>query len=241
MKMKNMKEASVELSFFTWKNVKNWEVGEQILTTLNMHGENIAPEFVDFGKGWQSLSIMGYDALKEIWTNSNNLLFIRESKYRCQLALMLDGLTVRVKPITLWMDEDWFSTLEQIQLFIAISKVLYEIIQPEFGFIHKTDDKIKMATFHHPKLGNTVLPINLNKGIPGIYWANFYGPNIIKSIGKDRLLSASWYRYENLSDGGLFSLTGSSPVSDSPSRYIQRKLERELGEKQFYNVDNNDL
>jgi hypothetical protein len=239
--MKSMKETSVGLSFFTWLDIKNWKVGERILSTLARYGGKISPEFVDFGKGWKSLSQIDDDGLKDIWIRSNNLLFFRKKKYQCQLALMLDGLIPRAKPVTLWIDDDWFSIPEQIQIFIAISKGLYEIIQPEYGFIHKTSDRIKRATFHHPKFGNTVLPINLQKGIPGIYWANFFSTQLIELIGKERLLSASWYKQEILPDGGLFAITGSSPIEDYPSLDIQRKLEQELGNRHFYNVNNNDL
>lgn len=239
--MKIMNKSSVEISFFTKTDIKNREVGERILSTLYTRGKEFAPEFVDFGNGWHPISSFNNDEIMSIWMNSNNLLFGRKSKYQSQIALLLSGSTKRANPITLWVEDGFFSLPDNILEFIAIGKQIYEATHPDFGFIHKTEDKIKMSTFQHPKFGNTVLPINIEKGIPGIYWANFYGPKIIKRIGENRLRSANWSRFEILSDDGFLAFTGSSPVRDSPSRDFQRQLELEIGENYFYNVFNNDL
>jgi hypothetical protein len=239
--MKSTDKPSILFSFFTYIKLKDWKIGEQILSIINILGKNIAPQQVDIGEGWQPISPLNYHFLEPIWPNLNNILFRGGSEYKSQLGLLLGEELSRPKPITLWIDESYFSNEKHIQMVLDMSIQLYDLVRPEYGSIHSAQEGSNMATFEHPKYGKTILPINLVKGIPGIFWANFFGPKRVDAIGKEKLLSAPWFTTIDLSDGGYLTLLESSPLNKSINRTRMEELQVFLGLENFYSVLNNDL
>ena len=63
-----------------------------------------------------------------------------------------------------------------------------------------------------------------------IYWANFFGPKLVKKIGREKLLSAPSWKTEELEDGGILLILG--PTTYPIDREISRKeVEKHLGFK----------
>jgi hypothetical protein len=172
--MKPIDQPNILFSFFTYIKLKDWKIGEQLLSIINSSEKNIALQQVDFGDGWKPISPVNYHPLETIWPNLNNILFRGESGYKSQLGLLLGEGLSRPKPMTLWIDESYFSDEKHVQKSLDISVQLYELLHSEYGSIHRAQDESNMATFEHPRYGKTILPIKLNKGLPGIFWANFF-------------------------------------------------------------------
>lgn len=239
--MKPTTKPNVGISFFTGAKLKDWNIGRLILSIIYTYGQDFAPQQVDYGDGWQPISASDYQLLESMWPKLDNILLKRENKYKSQLALLLGEGLAKPKPITLWVDDTYLLDEKHIQNLLDISLHLYELIRPEYGLIHNTEDKINMATFQHSKYGRTVLPTNLDKGLPGIYWANFFGLKIVNAIGKEKLLSPPWFKVIELSDGGILTLLESSPLSKAINRNRMEELQKVLGLENFYSVLNNDL
>jgi hypothetical protein len=231
----------VEMSFFTQTNIRSWEIGQQLLSIVYTYGKNMSPQLVDYGKGWRPVTSTTYQqTLQSVWPEIDNILFCRKENYESQFALLLGDLPSRMKLITLWIEEAYFSYVPNIQDILVIGKYVYDLVHPKYGLIHKGKDKVNMATFQHTKFGKTVLPVNLDKGLPGVYWANFLSPKIVETIGKEKLLSASWSHAIELSDGGFLTLIESSPLSKSINQNRQEELQIFLGLENFYTVLHND-
>jgi hypothetical protein len=85
-----------------------------------------------------------------------------------------------------------------INSFILVAKIVYLTLEPDFGF------------------GN--LDVGLDLFIPHfkdcLVWLNFFGPELVKEIGREKLLSAPAYRIEEMSDGGIFLQSGSGKEGD---------------------------
>ncbi len=113
----------------------------------------------------------------------------------------------------MWINEKYFTQETSIKNFLKFSISLYEVLTPDYGSIHQTNDAINLATVQHVKFGKTVLPIDLKKGLPNIYWANFFSPVFVDLIGKQKLLDAPVYERMDLPNGGLLLITSPSPLN----------------------------
>jgi hypothetical protein len=83
----------------------------------------------------------------------------------------------------------------------------------------------------NPKYGKTILPVNLEKGLPGVYWANYFGKRLVESIGGSKLKSSPNARVIELPNGGVLILVGDSPVNPN-SKYFQNatRIRQHLGD-----------
>ncbi len=85
------------------------------------------------------------------------------------------------------------------RFFLDLCKGIYEVVQPSFGWI---DFDGGLFTTH-PDIEGLQLP--------ALYWANFFGPSYVKKLTRDRILNAPAWAIEELVDGGLLYLLGTSP------------------------------
>ncbi len=75
-----------------------------------------------------------------------------------------------------------------VPLLVEISKLVYEIAEPQFGFSALEED------FEYP---------NYDLEYERIGWLTFFGPELVKKYGKKKLLNAPAYKVEELKDGGI--------------------------------------
>jgi hypothetical protein len=226
----------IGLSLYTKKDLRNSEFCRYLLNIFFNYGREFAPEQVDYGMKWKKIREDNLPLIIDNCEKVNNLLFRREQKYQSETALLIgDGPSIP-NGMTNWIDESYFMEEGHIERYINISKLFYELFQADYGLIHQTLDKIKMATIQDPKFGRTVLPINLNKGLPGIYWANFFGPKYVNLIGRNKLLSAPCFKVTELQDGGILIIISPSPLypDEEENRKKQLAFRIFLGEPFFY-------
>ncbi len=99
---------------------------------------------------------------------------------------------------------------------LNISKCVYDFLYPFYGY----------ADSENEHLENEEL---ISKKIKHIYWANFFSPELVQKIGKEKLLSAPCWKVEELRDGCILIVL-------SPTIYykdeIREEVERHLGFKQ---------
>jgi hypothetical protein len=137
---------------------------------------------------------------------------------------------------TLWVEEEYFKSQARTEDFLQLSITIYGLLHPAYGRIHLSRDAIEMATVQDPRYGRTIVPVDLKKGLPGIYWANFFGPEYVELIKRRKLLCAPCEDIRELSDGGVLVLTASSPLDPSSevNRRRQQAVQDFLGEDIFY-------
>jgi hypothetical protein len=137
--------------------------------------------------------------------------------------------------IFIWVDENYFQNQHQTESFINFSINLYNLTSPFYGRIHQTHDAIKQSTVVHPKYGSTIVPTNLAKGLPGVYWSNFLGPEIVNDLGSEKVSRINCYQCNHMIDGGVLLRSSESPLSPSTPKNLDTrvKLRGQIGEEFF--------
>ena len=85
------------------------------------------------------------------------------------------------------------------RFFLDIGKDLYKIVSPSFGWI---DFDYGLRTTYED-----IESLEL----PTLYWANFFGPEYVSKIGREKIISAPAWVIEKLSNGGLLYVLSSCP------------------------------
>jgi hypothetical protein len=242
-KMVNIEKQSVELSFFTRFNLKSWGLAQELLKTIFQMGDMFAPDWIDINGSWAKMNTITVDTLAKRWSKFNNVLMKRERKYESELAILLGDMGSGLSILSLWIEESFFTPGTNIHNFLDFSLSLYGLLLPEYGFIHTVRDKIDMATVNDPDFGKMLLPVNLAKGLPGIFWANFFGTKYVELIGKEKFLNAQSHKKQELINDGFLLITTPSPldVANVGCRNKQEELKKYIGLQYFYpNLAKND-
>ena len=218
------------------------EMGEKILRYLVGVGDIFIPEVFDGGKltGGRKVKFDPGDLGLPLkgWVDERYSLGIIAERHRpvdsslCVSAtdfLMFDHLGLRV-------DSKWFVDKARLDKFVAIAKDLYVITGANSGYIQnwRLERALGEITDEHGKLVGYKAP-GVQWSLRGIFWANFFGPEYVQMFGRDRLLSAPWYKTEDLPDSGLLLLISESPFDADKPDYQERKKQiyAHLGDDAF--------
>jgi hypothetical protein len=148
------------------------------------------------------------------------------------------------------VETQYFENREKIKAFLDFSKKLFCLFGAHYGEIsHKKDDTQQSTIYTyfppgHPSAGKvysqTGFGGDTSKGIPGVYWANFFGRIYVEMIGRQKFLSAPCFQREELEDGGFLLLTSENPLDwDKPEVQELRKAMRDhLGYEYFCDISN---
>lgn len=120
---------------------------------------------------------------------------------------------------------------QNAQSLIEVAKTVWNTLEPKP--IYGVGDDV-------PEEGLSIIApseeeiVNL-KIEPHIYWLNFYGPELIKKFGKEKLLSMPAYKVEELKDGILFIESQFPPFyMPDDTKEVYEKICRHLGWKTYY-------
>jgi hypothetical protein len=231
----------VSVSFFTRLDIRSEIFAKQFFEVLQEHAGVLVPDEFDVGAvtghRWAPFDPAAPDWVVQAWRRSGSVLMRRkdpmESEITVDMHFAASGMFNRG---SILVDERHFESPDETARFLDLTLALYALLYPAYGLIHSLEDKLETRTVMHPKYGKTVMPTNLKKGLPGIYWANYLGPEYVAMLGTGRLLSAPYYDLQELPDGGMLILTSRSPLEPSSkrSRDAQQRLRRYLGEDIFY-------
>lgn len=226
----------VSLGFFTRLNMRREQLASQLLSLIYGQGRELAPEV--FERRGQHIRIgpTDFEILVREWERSYSVLLRRETRFESQIAIVMGfAASGGFNTMSIWVEEEYFETPVRTEDFLQLSIAMYALLCPVYGNIHQTHDALQMATIQDPKYGETILPTDLRKGLPGIYWANFFGVEYVEKIGRQRLLSAPCEDIRELPDGGVLILTTPSPLQPSleANRAKQIALRDYLGEELF--------
>jgi len=229
-------KSDVSLSFFTHLNLRQRRIARQLLEEIYRHGQEFAPELFDAEGQMIPVDPDNLERLIEQWVCYDNTVMRRETRYESEIAVTMPRSASRFNFIKLWVEEAYFKSQANTEDFLQLSVAIYDLLCPAYGRIHQSHDMIEMATVQDPRYGRTIVPVDIRKGLPGIYWANFFGPEYVDLIGGERLFSAPGEYVQVLSDGGALVLTTSSPLDPSleANRARQKSVRDHFGEGFFY-------
>lgn len=223
---------TIGLILFTRQKLRQEELARRVLQLLFANDAALAPEYVSVGERWKRVGVEDIGKLSRWWPKQVNISLERRAPFESAVAIAMGGASSDYNSLSFWVATDYFSDRDNLHRFLEFSIALYETLSPAYGYIHPTKDELAMSTVDDPRYGKTIVPINLRKGLPAVYWGNFFGPAYVSLIGKRALLQLSGYRKTELVDGGLLILTTRTPLELDHD--IQDRVKNEIGEDFFY-------
>ena len=116
----------ISLTFYTPKDLRNWDTGKKVLSFFLEYDQSLAAEFVEFDHGLQAVNIKDYDYLSSSWGNSLVFILHRRSPYRNQTSISLVKNKSGYHLIYMWVEADYFHNQVNIDRFINFGEKLYE-------------------------------------------------------------------------------------------------------------------
>jgi len=179
----------------------------------------------------------------EIWTSDViGLIAKRKKPYLAWMMVEIWYREARVfSEIMSGLDERYFKKEDNIVRLLSCAKCLYNWGAITHGYLcHRKDWEIKNCfdaitkDFRGRPIGSG--GARLKDGLPGIYWANFFGPVYVEFFGKEKFLTVPAYQKEELPDGGFLLLTAPSPFDyGKPEvRELEKKIIDHLGREAFF-------
>lgn len=179
----------------------------------------------------------------EFWTSDIRIFMLKQNKP--YLSWMMIDICYKesrqFNEISLYLDERYLQKEDSVGNLLSWSKKIYNWGDLSHGYICCEKDwenknrfgKIVEDFKSRPVAGGGT---HLAEGLPGMYWANFFGPVYVEHFGRKKFVNVPAYHKEELSDGGFLILT-----SQSPFEYEQRKTHKlegksinHLGRKAFF-------
>jgi hypothetical protein len=216
---------------------------DQLLNLIDENGGDLRPEEVFDGKFFVKYT---HDRVKQIISKQGlgfkNFLDLRRVTYP-KGSYSLDFMYGEENPTKFWfklmVPLDYFSEItlrkKHLNSLLSFIRVLASEFCPSYGFCHPTTDLMfemgQLKAHSNP-------PIELRD----IYWLNIFGPDLLKYLGKERVLAAPITRAEQLKcneDDLLLFLIQETPfnISSKKSRVNQAQiLTRILDAKKFGDV-----
>ncbi len=233
-------DAGVALHLTTNLFLGSKEMGERILSFLIMAGQDFTPEYFDRGEPYGKTRLDAHDLSLPLqgWVdNRYSLGIIATRSHPFESSLLVHSTDfLMFDHVNLSIESSWFSSLENVDRFQAVAKGLYSITSANSGYIQNwrherrngeiTDEAGNLVGFRAPRV---------KTALSGLFWANLFGPEYVRMFGKDKLLSAPWYKHEELSDGGLLLLISASPLDAAKPEYqsLKKQIYAHLGEGAF--------
>jgi len=202
---------------------REWHTYHSGSPTDSGRSQNIAfrlDRLDEFSREWEH-----QDPGRAIW-------LFREESPSGLLVLVADNLsgygTVQVS-----FQRDYLAIDGKVGEFLMLLRKLYHVLHPMYGnaFVGEMLKKVNPQPRSQPS------GIDLRRGIPDIFWANFLGPEYVEMFGEDRVFSAPCYSVERMQDGGALMLLSTSPLDylADPGGFDKRRrdIKRHLGLEAF--------
>lgn len=230
-----------------WQNFVSLLISEKDFTPVRYDPDEEPPRY--------ELDTSDLSGLMQILTTrSQNVLLERYDPY--YMFYTVDtGTLMSAGPVNfehLTAEKKYFEETGGSEAFLSFSKKMFALFGAYYGRIYHWQDKrqqnkiLKYFPPGHPSAGEiyseTGFGGDTRKGIPGVYWANFFGRIYVDTIGRGKFLTAPCYRREELPDGGFLLITSESPLDwDKPDVQELRKAMRDhLGYEYFCDIKNPD-
>jgi len=138
---------------------------------------------------------------------------------------------------SLWiqLNADFFDDDQRTGRFIELCRQIYSWGAMDYGLVaYDQEYQEKNAFGPTGPFGGA----NLARGLPGIYWLNFFGPFYVEWFGEDRFRSLSNVSKDQLRDGGWLIMARDEPL-DYTSKEARRKevtIMEHLGREAFFDM-----
>jgi hypothetical protein len=225
---------NVAVTFWVVKPFDTPEVARAFLEILEQHGYG----FQRVNIGWERNRWAPLEAhldeyylrwLKVRPKEVGKSVSLRRTRYPRGRASVVVSATGRLPfdVLNVVLEADHFHEVSYQRRFLGMAKDLYALVNPAYGMVEYSVTSLS-------KTG----PIGLKRGLPGIFWGNFLGPEYTAMLGWERLEALARELpvvVERLPDDGVLILLGDSVLDSGKPEMLARAeaVERLLGEEYF--------
>jgi len=148
------------------------------------------------------------------------------------------------------LEEKWAKKEENLKMTVNFCDEIYSMFDgiwfAVLGLDEEREAKRSFRWFHskddHPDGGYYIEEapgIFLEKGIPGIYWANYFGPFYVNWFGREKFDHLPCVHKKYMADGGCFFTTAPSPWewNTQEALKIQNEIREFLGADAFFDME----
>lgn len=225
----------------------SWKGRIQTLLDLLMAQTLLRPDKIghrlDKKKDTLELTLEQVPHLENRWQEAIHIPFF---KYDPEYWLILNRHLMRPKNaepdrLNMGLDITFFSTTSYVEHFLQFAKSLYQWGDMVYGFVaNRQDYRAQTWLPQQVIIGNKLVGVvgdnEVMSAMPGIFWANFFGPDYVDWFGRERFDQLPCYRLEELPDGGRLILTSPSPLEYDMSGETQEAIKHYLGRLAFGDV-----
>ncbi|ATB38070.1 hypothetical protein CYFUS_003496 [Cystobacter fuscus] len=110
------------------------------------------------------------------------------------------GVFINVKPLS------FFSEVERCRHFVEMVRTWASRYPVAYAMAHSTDDRALAGAPNFGRDDETECRDGFDK-IYEVCWLNVFGPKLVETVGRERMLSAPAWRVEELPNGGVLLVT----------------------------------
>ena len=224
-----------------WSSVAN---AQALVDALVAAGDYWVPEKLDRKEPERfAFDTQDLQQLIELWTSEVRWVFLKRRKpYPVSLVIrMFAREDQKFNELTGGVDERYFKDQTNVERLLVGARHLYDWGGATHAFLaHDQDWNDKNYLGAPTRLGSGKITSTgglwLEDGLPGIYWANFFGPVYVKFFGVDKFRTVPAFHKEELKDGGYLLLAAESPLDYARPevRALERKIIDHLGRDAFF-------
>jgi len=240
-KMEASWEYVVVLHFWTFQDCSGKEIAQRFLDTMYRFG-SVPDKFGDEDPPRHNFKPSSTGSFLKLWRRRpGQLNMLKLGRMGFQALLSLSGPMPGL--ITFAIHDEYFQGTENTAKFLEFSDELYEMFKPVSGEIsHKKEWDSKTVVIEPIKVGNKTvnaeahIAVRPTKGLPGIFWVNYFGPTFVDFYTRAKLEAAPCYNKKRFADGGYRVLTGPSPLdyAKPETKKMEQDLIEHLGPDTFF-------
>jgi len=186
-----------------------------------------------------ALDSLGESAILEIWRKVGGGIMKAPKPWSfiVQIFYIKTTWARAISSLWLYLDEDFFLEKDRTLRFLELCKDIYAWGRMDHGLVaHEMEYKIKNELGAGAGVGGP----NLTVSLPGVYWANFFGPVYVEWFGRQKFENLNALKKEPLEDGGWFILTRESPLQhdNRAARQAEERIIKDLGQSAFFEKRN---
>jgi len=188
--------------------------------------------------------ITAWDKVKmeQTWERASGGIFKRKRPWNMVGQVLSNWNRYTRQPIRtlsffdLWLDQDFFADEQRVGRFLELCRDIYTWGHMDHGYV-ACDTEYEQKNSITP--GGMRGGPNLEYALPGIYWANFFGPTYVHWLGEEKFESLETFYKERLADGGWLLLTRPSVLEyqDPALRVHEAGIIHYLGRHAFFELE----
>jgi len=130
-------------------------------------------------------------------------IMINRKPFRVQSMVIWNrGARATFNSLSLWIHQKFLSQKGSVESLLHLGEQLFSFSGALYGYISRTD--VEEAQF---------VPGTLQTRLPGVFWANYFGPLYVDFFGKNTLSCAPCCDRKIYPHGGMLLMTSQSPTT----------------------------